>query len=184
MHNAVASRRLGACVGLADDAQNVVERLVQRLAVQHDPWNVSVLGAERVGGNSDLVHDGVRQVLVVVAGVELVPVISQLGGALLAVSRWVALFQAQNVREPLSSGVVEVLSAGLNHVALALVGAVLASEGLVSVLSGIAIRPQVQFQNVRHALGFHGFGQIPNDEVMASRAQTLEVEVQFNLGLS
>jgi len=181
--DAVAAGWLGSSVGLADDSQNVVERLVQRLAVQDNPRNVGVLGSECVGGNSDLVHDVVGQILVVVASVELGPVIAELLGALLAIGRWVALFQAQDVWEPLSGGVVQVLATGFNHVALALVGSMLASESLVRVLSGISVRPQVQFKDIKDALGFHSFCEVASDEIMASRAKTLEIQVKFDFGL-
>jgi len=111
------------------------------------------------------VHDVVRHGLVVDAlPVDLVPVITERSGAFLAIIWWVALLETQNPREPLVSGVVEILAACLDHVALAFRGTMLACERLVWILASIAIRPQAEVKNCWNARGLHRFVEISRNE--------------------
>jgi len=166
-----ATRRLGAGVRSADLGQDVVERLVQGLAVEDHPRHVLLGRRELLGLLGNDVHHVVRHRLVVDAGVDLGPVVLERRGALLAVVRRVALLEALDPREPLCHIGIHVLAASFDSVALAFGSTMLASESLVRILAGVSIRPQSQVKDGGHTRGGHSAGKIPGDEGLAARSK-------------
>jgi len=141
---------------------------------------------QRIGFLSNGVHHAVGDGLISDASINAGPVQASLSSALGAIVVRSAGLEAANVGPPFGSVVEasEPLSASLDHVALAFVGTMLASEGFVRVLASVSIRPQTQIHDAKNAGRFHSSIQVSRDEGFAPRSQTFIVKIKLHFLLS